>query len=446
MHSSFALTGLRGLFAAIVLALGLSTGLTACGGGDDDDDGQAQVRVLNATADVTSIDITLESSDEDIDENVHAAAVGLDRTSDYAGVTATTYTVRLKRAGGNTTLVTYGITAEEDKHYTVVAFGREGRLGLAVLTDEERDDDEPDAGRARVRVFNASIDAGTVDVYWTDNDALLDEVTPTVSGLAGGTIGYYNETARGSYRLRVTGRDEKSDLRLDIPEIDLEDRGIVTVVLQPTPGGVLVNAVLLPERGAPSARKIEQARVRLVAGATDNGAVTAEIGGTSVNVNLRSPSVGSYVLVPAGQPQLTVRVNSQTIVNATTPLSAGGDYSLLVHGLPSAPSVKMLTDDNRLPNNSSKAKMRLVHAVHAIDSNLTLAKDYVSVSNDVPYGFASVSGQVDPASDARLEVTSPLFTNPLYLNDEAVLVTGGAYTVFMLGAAAQPTGILRRDR
>jgi hypothetical protein len=70
----------------------------------------------------------------------------------------------------------------------------------------------------------------------------------------------------------------------------------------------------------------------------------------------------------------------------------------------------------------------------------------VAVANDVPYASASTAAQVDAATDARIEVTSPLAASALYVNDDASIAAGGVYSVFMLGGSGAAVGVLRRDR
>jgi hypothetical protein len=419
----------RSLFRFAVAATFCFALLSACGGGGDDD--KAKLRVLNATGDVASIDVTVDN--DKIDERVHAAAVATDKVSDYGNLDAATYTLRLRRAGGSTALAAYTLTGDKDRYYTAVAHGREGALKLAVVDEVES---ESSSGNAKLRVFNSGTDTGAVDVYLTDATTRLEEVSPTIAGVGGGTIGFHTTIARGTYRLRITGKEDKNDLRLDVPELVLADKAIVNLILQPTVGGVLVNAIVLPQKGSPTLFKTTLARARLVAGVTQNAAVTAQVGSTSINTNLRSPSVGSYTLVPAGSQTVSVSVNGTSIVNSAQTLQAGGDYSLLAYGDAATATFTLLADDNRLPLTASRAKMRLIHAAANVSGGLTLAKDFVAVANDVPYGTASTPAQVDNATKARLEVTSPLFANPLYLNQEAVITSGGVYSMFMLGGAA----------
>jgi Domain of unknown function (DUF4397) len=420
--------------------------LAACGGSDDDDGGNASMRVINATADVEQIDLTTEGLDDDNDnsgETAFATAVALDGQTDYASIGDGNWRVRMKRAGNSSSLALGSAAIGGGERYTLFAYGREGDYRLYAALDDE---DEPSSGKSKVRVFNAAADAGSVDVYLTESNASLDDTLATASNVAGATLGFYNTVDRGTYRLRVTAGNDKDDVRLDVEGLELADLSRVTIVLQPGPGGVLVNALISQYQGGVSTLKNGFARARLVAGASNNAAVTADLGSTSLNVNLRSPSIASYALVPAGEVAAAIQVNATTALSGNVTLAPGGDYTLAVYGDAAAPSWRLIADDNRPPANGERAKMRLLHMALGVDSTLTLVKDFVSVAGNVAYGNASSYSQVTTAAQARIEVTSPLSATPLFLAEDVELPSRGVFTVFMLGGASTPTGILRRER
>lgn len=426
--------------AALLMAL-TSSLLAACGGGSDD--GSASLRMINATADVDALDLTIDN--DDIDETRQIAGVARDGQSEYSEIADKNFTLRVKRAGASSTLAITSGKFDKGKRHQLIAFGREGDYRVLTAVDDE---DEPSAGKAKLRVLNAAADAGALDVYLTETEGALADTLPTISSVGGGQLSSYNTLDRRSYRLRITAAGDKDDLRLDLPAIELGDKARLTLIVQPGAGGVLVHTLVSQYQGAITALKNASVRVRLVAGAAGNAAVTARLAGRSLNVNLRSPSVGSYTLLPAGNAAAAITVNADIALGGDVQLVAGSDYTLAVFGSASAPGWRLISDDNRLPSSSSdRTKMRLLHFAHGTDANLTLVKDYVAVANDVAYGTASPYSLVASSSKARVEVTSPLTVTPLFLEDEAVLPTRGVFTIFMIGGgSAAPTGILRRER
>lgn len=432
----------RTLFiAALACASAALLAVTGCGGNNDDDDlGSASVRVFNATVDLGALDVTIDSGN--IDETVLAAGVNADSADAYRSLAVDTYTVRLRRAGTLTTLASTALVPSKDVSHTFIAHGLDGTLGLRMLTDDEAD---PSAGRAKVRIFNSGTSSGVVDVYLTDATTSLDSVAPTLGAVGATALSSFADLLQGDYRLRVTSRDDKSNVLLDVASLSLADKSIVTLVLQPTAGGVLVSVLALPQKGTPVAYKNTEARVRLAAGLTENAGVSAQVGATSVNFGLPSPTVGNYTRVAAGTQAVSLTVNNALTLGGSAELRAGSDYTLMVYGEASAPQYRLVSDDNRLPTTARKARMRLAHGLAGAGS-LTLAKDYSVVASGIGLGAVSEATLVDSASSSRLEVTTPFQSLPLFLNETAALAEGGVYTVFMLGSSAAPVGILRRDR
>lgn len=419
--------------------------LAACGGGGGDDDGNARVRLVNATADVGSIDLTVDGDQSD--ETRLFAAVARDAQSDFVNLAAGTYTVRGKRADASATLALNAHTLESDKHYTAYIYGRDGDYRAFAALEEQA---EPAAGQALLRVFNTAPDAGALDVYLTDSDAPLDDAVPAVPNVAGATLSFYNRVDRGTWRLRVTGHDDPDDVRLDLPAFDLADKARLTLVLQPGSGGVLVHALVSQYQGALTAMKNTQARVRLAAGAANGGTVTARVGGVSLNVNLRSPSVGSYRLVPAGPfvPEVTVN-NGDAVAGPPRTFVAGADHTLAVFGVADSPAWQLVEDRNQLPTSPDRARIRLLVMAPELDGEqpdrVALSRDFEEVTSDLFLLNPQIYTPVDTGT-AQLEVSVPRFSDPLFA--QSVSIAGrGVYTMFvMTKATGGPVGLLRKDR
>lgn len=168
-------------------------------------------------------------------------------------------------------------------------------------------DAEPSSGYAKVRVLYTTGDSTKLDLFLTSSTEVIDGIAATVSSAVSGTLTGFTTLARGTYRLRV---------------------------------------------------------------AEGGGAVTATVGGTTVATGARSPSVGSYTWVTAGEGTLSATVDGAALAQQTATFTAGADYALLVHGSTSAYGAVLLTDDNRLISNSSKSRMRLVNGMAGSDGDV----------------------------------------------------------------------------
>ena len=418
--------------AAAVCVLPL---LHACGGSGSDG-GDGAVRLVNATDDYASLDLYAT-------DTLLSSGVASTTASTYVSVGAATYTMRLKLNGSSTTSSSSSRAVGSDVSYTLVAYSTGETLKSAFLEDSEV---APTSGSAKLRVFNASTEAGTVDVYVTATDAALSSSSPTNLALGTERIGGYTEYGKGTYRIRVTGTGDKSDLRLDIPAIDLADQQIATLVLTSTPGGVLVHGLLINQKDTVSAQRNGSARVRLVASAASGGTVAGVANGTTLSAGLKSPAVSNYALVNAGALSLDVKIDGSSVAAPAATLVAGSDTTLLVTGDATTPAVTLLQDDNRPALSAANTKLRLVHGVSGLASPITLTADYSAVAVDVAPNNASTPVSTPASTTFRLEASSPAVTGSLYLATDVTLQATRVYTLFMLGDTGTPVGVLRRDR
>lgn len=409
--------------------------LSACGGGSSSG-GNGAVRLVNATDDHASLD--LYAGDTLLDAAVASASGG-----SYVALGAATYTMALKSAGSSTTSSSASRSIAADTSYTVVAYSTGEALKSVLLTDNEA---APTSGSAKLRFFNASIEAGTVDVYVTAPDASLASSTPYVQGLGSERIGSFVEYGAGTWRIRVTGNGDKSDLRLDIPSITLSDQQITTLVLTSTPGGVLVHGLAVNQNSTVTAQRNTSARVRLVASAAGGATVAATANGTTLSAGLKSPAIGNYTLVDAGALTLDVSIGGTPVAVPASTLTAGSDTTLLVTGGAAAPTVTAIADDNRPALLTANAKLHLVHGVSGLASPITLTADYSAIASDIAPDAASTPQSMTASTTVRLEATSPAVTGSMYLATDVTLQAGHVYTVFMLGDSSASTGVLRRDR
>lgn len=407
--------------------------LHACGGAEDEASFSGAARLVNATDGSVALDLY-------VDDTKIASSVAVDSVGSYVELEEGSYAFKLKAAGSSTTSDNTAHSISEDLRNTLLAYTTGQVLKTAWLDDNE---DAPSSGTAKLRVFNASTEAGAVDVYVTDSGATLDGSAATTTNLASEKLSAYNEIGSGSYRVRVIGTGAKTDLRLDIPAITLADQQIATLVLTSTPGGVLVHALLLNERGALDAHKNTAARVRLVASVADKASVGASANGVSLASGLASPGVGDYKLVDAGALTLDVKVNGSAVAASSQPLVAGTDTTLLVTGSTAVVAVTQLDDDNRPALSATDTKLRLVHGVSGLTSSITLTANYSPVASNVALNGASAPDSFAAGTGFRLEATAPA---TIYLASDVTLDAKGVYTLFMLGDAATPLAVLRRDR
>jgi hypothetical protein len=254
--------------------------------------------------------------------------------------------------------------------------------------------------------------------------------------------------------LRVTAAGSKTDLRLDLASFTLGSQQVGTLVLSAGSGGLLVDALLIVQQGAVTLSAGSQARVRALAAVSGTGSVTASVGGISLLSAAVAPTIGNYVLVAAGSPAILASVagaTSNVPVPQPSPVpsfTAGVEYTVLVWGDAASPQMAVLTDDNRLPTDSTTARLRLIHAVTGLTDTLSLTYGLSPVGSPVLPGAASGTTAAVVSASSRIEVRTPAIPAALYAPSatDANLAAGGVYTVLMHGTLASPQGQIKKER
>jgi len=412
--------------------------LSGCdsGGGS----GQASVRLVNLSPGYTSLDLFANAADADTDQQ-RVAGVAYETVSSYTQLESGTYNVKFKRSGVTSTLLTVSNRAfADDTHHTFVAFGSAGHFFALQVDDDVA---PPDSGRVKVQVLNTA-EAGSLDVYLTESSVSLDDATPVVSGVGSGVSSAVSTIDSGDYRLRVTGASASDDVRLDVPNITLDSRQVLALILTATQGGVLVEAVTLPQQGSVTKFANTKARIRGAVGTT-SGPVVMRVGGVGV-LNGAVGAVGNYTQVEAGSVPIALAVNGAAVAVPNQTLVAGGEYTLLAWTSAGSTQTTLIGDDNRLPTASGKAKIRVINGLSTLDVPVTMAVNFAPIAEGIALGQASGFTEIDDGTDYQLDVTKTDTAENLVSKTAVTLQSSAVYTLFMSVNGATVSGTLRKDR
>ena len=244
----------------------------------------------------------------------------------------------------------------------------------------------------------------------------------------------------------MTGASDSDDMRLDIPNITLDSRQVVSLILSATQGGVLVDALLLPQQGSLTKFANTKARVRGAVGIANGTVVTMRVGGVGVLNSAAVGVVGNYTQVDAGSAAVSLGVNGVGVAVPNQTLVAGGDYTLLVWSNADGTQTTLIGDDNRLPTASGKAKLRVMNGLSTLSVPITLAIDFSPIAEGVVLGQASAFTEVDDGSEYQLDVSNTDTAASLLTKTSVSLQSSGVYTLFMSASGATVSGTLRKDR
>ncbi len=419
-------------FLTLLIAL-LALALAGCGGGDDG----AQVRVLNASLDYGPVDVYF-------DDQLKHSNVAYGAVSGYLDFKAESKTLKVTRHGS--TAAIYETTAAPSKgtKHIYVVYGPDGGLRMNQYSENES---EPGADKSKLRVLNASSDSGSLDLFASTSATNVRDLLARTSGIGFGSVTNWVELDKGSYRSWFTASGDKEDLRIAIPPIALSEKRNYTIVLLPTTGGTLVNAITFQQAEVATRHDNENARIRLVAGRTSGERIVVNTAQAERILSNASPSISSYVLIPRGATTFSLTSNGVSFAQISANIEAGTDNTLLAFGENANARATLLADNNRAPTQSNRAKVRLVNGyADSGAGGITLNADYSPVASGVTLGSASLYNSITSGEYSRVDVTEAANLAPLYLSEDTTFVTGAVYSLFQLGNRAAPVGILRKDR
>lgn len=192
--------------------------------------------------------------------------------------------------------------------------------------------------------------------------------------------------------------------------------------------------------GATGAEAQSTARVRVVHMSPDGPAVDVLVDGQRAIADLAFKSATDYAALPAGDRNVKVtpaNQNQTAVIDATLPLQAGRDLTVVAVGKVAEIGALPLSDDNRAPDQGN-AKVRFVHAspdAPAVD--IAVADGPVLFPN-VAFKNASEYAQV-PAGTYNLEVRAAGTQNVALRVPNVALQSGQNVTIFAAGLAADNT-------
>ncbi|MEV4121150.1 DUF4397 domain-containing protein [Micromonospora sp. NPDC049645] len=218
--------------AAIPVPAGAATGADTVG----------YVRLAHLSPDTPAVDVYLAAPDAT--EPQVFPGVGYGVVSDYLELPPGRYAVAMREAGAPASdppVLTTEVAVTSGDAYTVAGVGRHADLGLRVLND---DLSAPSAGRAKVRVVQASVRTPVLDVAAADGPVLA-------AGVQFATTTEYQQVEPGSWRLKLTGASGPStdaEVRLtggavySLLVLDAKQGGLTTELRRDAEGGTVVPA------------------------------------------------------------------------------------------------------------------------------------------------------------------------------------------------------------
>jgi hypothetical protein len=222
----------------------------------------------------------------------------------------------------------------------------------------------------------------------------------------------------------------------------------MSIVLSETTGGVLLDAVLLPQQADPVRLDNGNIRIRGAVGLPSGSLATVALGTTQIvsGRSARSFIADAYTILPAGTVSATVSVDGVQTLSQSLVLQPGRDYTLLVWGSSGSTRVTLISDSN-FASTTQRPRLRLLNGASGLAAPLTLLAGYSPTAEYIQLGASSDVAELLFGTDVRLDVLDSDTLATVLTRESVTLLADGVYTLFVAGGGSSAvSGTLRKDR
>jgi hypothetical protein len=355
--------------------------------------------------------------------------------------TTTTFTVTV--AGAATPLLTSTYALAGEQSYTLVTFGALNAPQTLMLQDTSV---SPGSGKFQLVVANVAIGIGAVDVYLYPPGTDISGVTPTFSNISYGTSGVVGNFAVGNFSLIATPTGTKT-LIYDSGPRTYSGNTETDVLMYSRGSAHLVNVAMLDINAGGQSIIANNllAEFKLVNAAPGVVAINQLQDGLPLISNLAYATGSYYTRVPAGTPTYTFEATATpgaTLATLTTKRVAATDQSIFLTGFPGAQTAIAL-DDNNLPPVNGNVRLRFVNAspdAGPVDVLVNGTKQASSLASPTASAYVELAAGTD-----TLTFVSSVTGATLKTLSGIVLTSGQTSTVYLIGPAADLSGLVSQD-
>ncbi len=186
-------------FYRILLSLIIVVVTILCSGcGSSSSSSKTQLRALQASPnETTTLNVTLGGQ-------TLFSNLALGAPTNYMSVTSGSQAVVVEPSNSTTASISESITLNAGTNYTLITANYAANLTPILLTDDTA---APSSGDFKIRITNAAVEAGSVDVYILpagSGNPSNGGVSPTIAALGFTSSSAYQSLGAGSYDIIVT--------------------------------------------------------------------------------------------------------------------------------------------------------------------------------------------------------------------------------------------------
>jgi hypothetical protein len=435
---------LRRLLSVLVCLVGAAL-LASCNGG-----GQGvgatpiltRIRVVNLVPNAPSIQVQLDT------DQPFVSGLTFEQVTQYLEVDPGTREFKVSADGGQTNIIDVSMSLAKAADYTFVVYGPVEAVAQSLVLDTSTL--IPNGGTFDVRVLNVATGIVSVDVYLTEPGVDLSVTGPNIPNVVFSAPSGYFPVDIGNKELRITPHLSK-EVIYDAQVGAFADKSLAEIILFSKGSAKLVNAAVLniDATGTGQVYPNTLAEFKVLNGTSVGAPLNVFVDGALAFANIPFAGVSNYQKVATGTRTITVESAASpgaTLLSLMVDLAPATDTSIAVSGPAGALRSLVLADDN-LPSAINRARVRFVNAspdLAAMDVYVNFVRQFANVASNTasPYAelLADATGTVYEFDFNVAGTTTPTLMLP-----GVTLLAGKTYTIYVVGPAASPQGVVSQD-
>jgi Domain of unknown function (DUF4397) len=396
----------------------------------------AHMRVVNVLVDGGPLNVTIDGDD--------ALVTGLpfEGLTTYNDINAGNHEITISFAGGSTIADTTTLFLD-DAAYTYLVYGTPAAPVAQLISDPTN---LPGDGQFALRVSNAAAGSGGFDVYVTQPNVPLDNMSPNIGNIQYGATTLSGLFTSGTLQLRLTLPNSKQVI-YDAGTLTFNQASSYWFVGYTKGSSTLLNGAVLAldETGSGSIVNSRIAQFKLIHAAPGTAAINALVDGSVALANVPYQGASGYEALSTGTHTVTIETVTSpgaTIASAQPPFPAATDTSIVVTGTPGSQTAVVLADSN-LPGATGSARVRFANVapnLGPVDVLVDAATQVSGLATNTASGYVEVIEGTHTVDFDIVGTTTVVLSVP-----EVGLLAGHTYTLYLTGTAGQLAGVLVRD-
>jgi len=418
----------------------LSVTLVGCGskGGG----GSARIRVLNAIPDANAISVRLDNDAPIV------SGLAFEQVTQYTGVNTGSREFKVSANGGASNVIDTTLNVN-GADYTYVVYGPVSAALGGLVADSGFT--TPSSGNFSVRFFNAAAGIGSVDLYLTAPGVDLNSTSATISNIAYGTASAFTSVPTGTYELRVTAANTK-DLIFDTGAQAFGEQTLSNIIAITKGSARLVDVAVLniDSNGTGQVKQNLLAEFKVINASLVPSPLNVAVDGVITLSNVPYTGVSNYTTTSAGAHTFTVQATATPGANLVTlvnTLTAATDTSLVISG-PAGALLPLVLQDNNLPPPAGRARLRFANVsadFPSLDVYVNFSKQVSSLSSNSASGYIEVTADTTTGTAFEFDFNTAGTVTPVLKMPNTTIIGGHTYTVYVVGPAAAPVGVVSKD-